>query len=118
MATLLAPAALALAPWRHLRLALVAVLCLQIALLAFAGCITSTLQCPSSCALLYPACEGAGDGNDGAPLGIALLGLIACGLDGAVLAGRAVRRWRRAPRPTRPGVSAHPAPTPHPSSTH
>lgn len=72
-ATLLAPAAQALAPRRHLRLALAAVLCLPLGLLALAACLTSTVQCPSRGALLYPACENAGDGNGGAPLGIALL---------------------------------------------
>lgn len=106
-ATLLAPAALALTPWRQLRLALAAVLCLQLALLTLAGCLTSTLQCPSSCALLYPACEDAGDGNDGAPLGIALLGLLALGLDAALLAGRALYRRLRASFATPPGMRTH-----------
>lgn len=72
-ATLPAPADQALAPRRHMRQALAAVLCLPLGLLALAGCLTSALQCPSSGALLYPACENAGDGNDGAPLGVALL---------------------------------------------
>ncbi|MEO3713382.1 hypothetical protein [Roseateles flavus] len=106
-ATLLAPAALALAPRRHLRLALATVLCLQLGLLALTGCLTSTLQCPFSCALLYPACENAGDGNDGAPLGIALLGLLAFGLDGAVLTGRALCRRLRASFATPPGRRTH-----------
>lgn len=105
--TLLAPAALTLAPWRHLRLALVAILGLQLTLLALAGCLSSTLQCPSSCALLYPACEGAGDGHDSAPFGLAMLGLLAFGLDGAVLAGRAVFRWLGRALAARPGRSMH-----------
>ncbi|MBB2486185.1 hypothetical protein H5407_13260 [Mitsuaria sp. WAJ17] len=65
------------------------------------GCVTSTLRCPSICALLYPACEHALDGDDGRPLGIGILGigilgLLAFGLDGVVLAAWSLRRRRRA----------------------
>jgi hypothetical protein len=93
---LLMPLAILFSPWQILKFAVPLTIAVQLLALWLSGCITSSIECTSLCATIYPYCEDPFDDNDAAPFGILLIGLLSLMLDAAVVIFRAAFRWARA----------------------
>ena len=90
---LLAPLSILFVPRRYLGIAFGAAVVIQVGAFWLAGCVTSMLDCPSTCAFLYPACEDPNDDNDAAPFGMFFVAIAAIAIDVGCMVIRAAMHW-------------------------